>query len=364
MLGASTDRRAALVGWSFGLIPVLISLPILTALSAAPVLAQAETGMSGVSCASESLAATADSVAAAFIDHQFVFLGSTHGHKKQQDFLLCLLSRPSFQGRVTNVLVEWASPVHQRLADQYLLSLESVSLEALSAVWFDTADASLWAGMPLIRDFYVAVRDGNRMLDATSRIRVLGGNEPVDWTAVENADQLANYPFKNNWAAHLIVDHLAAMPDPVLVVYGDQHIHHGGGLMMSSLESALGRDRLFVVGTIPSSSDGDPGPISRMGDPSSPFFVRSEALPDSGPYPDALFYASQGPLSDYVDAVLYLGPEPDPNLESSLPLNEGQRSELQRREALEGDPFASMELRLSRRDSWFSTHPADFPARP
>ena len=57
-------------------------------------------------------AAVADSVAVQFDTHQFVFMGSTHGWKKQHDFQLCLLSRPAFQRRVTDVMVRKAKAGH------------------------------------------------------------------------------------------------------------------------------------------------------------------------------------------------------------------------------------------------------------
>ena len=83
-------------------------------------------------------AAAADSVAAQFDSHQFVFMGSTHGWKKQHDFQLCLLSRPAFQRRVTDVMVEWANPVYQNLVDRYLIRLEPIPIDSLAPVWIDT----------------------------------------------------------------------------------------------------------------------------------------------------------------------------------------------------------------------------------
>ena len=77
-------------------------------------------------------AAVADSVAAQFDTHQFVFMGSTHGWKKQHDFQLCLLSRQAFQRRATDVMVEWANPVYQNLVDRYLLKLEPIPIDSLA----------------------------------------------------------------------------------------------------------------------------------------------------------------------------------------------------------------------------------------
>lgn len=202
-------------------------------------------------CRSNALAEVADRVAAAFDTHQFVFIGSTHGGEKSHDFLLCLLSRPAFQSRVTDVLVEWANPVHQTLVDRYLLKLDPVPRESLRAVWIDTDAPQLWGRLPLIPQFYDAVRSINERLAPARRIRVLGGCEPIDWSSVTSATDVASYPFKNNWAAHVIAKHFASDPERrLLVVYGDGHIHHNGGAMMGNLYATVDRAKLFVVGTI------------------------------------------------------------------------------------------------------------------
>jgi len=146
-------------------------------------------------CASPGLAQVADSIAAAFDAHQFVFVGSTHGGKKVHDLLLCLLSRPGFQRRTTDVLVEWGNPVHQRLVDRYLLTLDPLPLDSLRPVWLDTDAPQLWGRLPLIPEFYEAVRAINRQLDPERRIRVLGGCEPIDWSSVRSAADVATYPY-------------------------------------------------------------------------------------------------------------------------------------------------------------------------
>lgn len=53
-------------------------------------------------CASAAAAATADTLAAKFDDHQFIFIGSTHGDRKIEEFLMCLVTRPAFQQRATD----------------------------------------------------------------------------------------------------------------------------------------------------------------------------------------------------------------------------------------------------------------------
>lgn len=316
-------------------------------------------------CSSPDLAQVADSVAAAFDAHQFVFIGSTHGGAKPQAFLLCLLSRPAFQQRATDVLVEWANPVHQRLVDRYLLELDPVPVDSLQPVWFDTDAPQLWGQLPLIPEFYEAVRSINAQLDRPRRIRVLGDSEPIDWSSVKTASDVASYPFKNNWAAHVITEHFAFDPERrLLVVYGDAHIHHNGGNMMGDLDRTLERSELFVVGTIESSDSESVQTIGRLGDPTRPFFIGSSRFPSSGPYPEKLFYVRENSLAHHVDAVVYLGPSPDRDLSNQRALTEQERARIDRRDSIKGDLRQLLQLRLENRNRWFRTHPHDLPPDP
>src|SRR6476620_12031051 len=82
-------------------------------------------------CSVPGAAAAADALAKQFDDHQFVFIGSTHGDLKIEQFLACLVTRPAFQQRVTDILTEWASSGQQRLIDRYILGLEEISMDDL-----------------------------------------------------------------------------------------------------------------------------------------------------------------------------------------------------------------------------------------
>ena len=330
-----------------------------------PLSVQGQSGQDSDHCRSSEIAAAADSVATAFDTHQFVFIGSTHGGKKSHDFVLCVLSRPAFQQRAADVLVEWANPVHQPSIDRYLLRLDPLPVDSLRPAWLDTDAPELWGRLPLIPHFYSSVRAINTRLEPSRRIRVLGGGEPIDWSRVRSSADLTVYPFKNNWAGHVIGEHFAPTPGRrLLVVYGDAHIHHAGGFLAADLEGRVDRARRFVVGTIAALEEPDRTSLARLGDPSRPFYRAARSLPASGPYPGALFYVRDNPLRAHVDAVVYLGPEADESLAGSVELSPRERSELNRRAALRGDSRQLMGLRLESRDRWFQSHPNDLPARP
>ncbi|MDX1578690.1 MAG: hypothetical protein R3266_09395, partial [Gemmatimonadota bacterium] len=209
--------------------------------------AQPTADANGTACDTADLAEVADRLATAFDTHSFVFLGSTHGGVKRHDFLLCLLSRPAFLDAATDIVVEFASGAHQGLLDRYLIELESLSPADLRPLALDTDRPELFATLPQVPAFLEAARRVNEGLPRPDRIRVLGGNETIRWSAVGTPGDLAPFPFKTNWTAHLIIEHLASDTERgVLVVYGDGHIKRGSGTLMSSLEAELDPDRLFV----------------------------------------------------------------------------------------------------------------------
>jgi hypothetical protein len=319
-------------------------------------------------CASPEVAAAADALAAKFDNHQFVFIGSTHGDAKIEEFLRCLLTRPAFKQRVTDIVVEWASSGHQRLLDRYLLTLDEVPVDDLEPIWFDTDQPTLWATMPQVRQFVETLREVNRTLPAAKRIRLVGGNDGVDWTKVRVAEDLAPYPYRTNFMPHLIIEHLAKTPgSKTLVVYGDAHIHYKGNNFMGDLEAALGRTKLFVVGRIGELVPKERAYLAAVGDPNKAFFVESRRFPTTIPWPPSLrvTHEERSPnLADYIDAFIYLGPDPDRNLAGSIPLSAAQQREIDRRNSIMSDPQRTMRARYQGRDQWFRAHPNDVPPRP
>ena len=308
-------------------------------------------------------AAVADSVAAEFDTHQFVFMGSTHGWKKQHDFQQCLLSRQAFQRRVSDVMVEWANPVYQDLVDRYLLTLEPIAIEQLAPVWTNTDAPDLWGRLMLMPAFYETVRAINQHLEPARRIRVIGGNEPIDWSKVETQEDVARYAYKSNWAAHVIMEHYATDPSRKLfVVYGEGHVNRRGTLTAEArLKVSL--DQWFMVGVI-RERGADGNLIARLGDPTQPFYAGADKLLTTPPYPRDLSIAREQPLESVMNAIVYLGPEPDRSMSDAVDLTPAHQAELARQVRIKGDLTQLMKLRYGHRAEWFRTHPHDIPPRP
>lgn len=319
-------------------------------------------------CIDEATAATADSLASKFDDHQFVFIGSTHGDLKIEEFLRCLVSRPSFTQRVTDIVEEQVSSGHQTLVDRYILGLDQIQPEELTSIWFDTDAPTLWTTLPQVRRFVETLREVNRALPADKRIRLVGGNEGIDWSKVSVTEDLAPYPYKTNLVPHLLVEHLAKTPgNRTLVVYGDCHIHYRGNNFMGELEAALGRSKLFVVGRINELVPAERAFLAAVGNPEKAFFAAADRVPAQMAGPSSLRLCtgeSSSRLDDYMDAFVYLGPAPDRTLTGSIPLTPAQLHEVDRRNGIKSDLQRTMRARFGGRNQWFRGHPNDLPPRP
>jgi hypothetical protein len=249
--------------------------------------------------------------------------------------------------------------------DRSLLKLEAVPEEELRAAWFDTDSPDLWARLPQIPAFYAKVREINARLEPARRIRVLGGNDPMDWSTMRSAEDIAKIPFRTNWVAHVLLDHYLPNPNQkCLVVYGDGHIYHNHGDIANDMTRNVERSKIFVVGTILDLKPNERELVARLGDPARPFYIEGEALPKGGPYPNDLFYSKGDPLLDHMDCVAYLGPEPDPDLRNKIDFTAAQKAEFERRAAVRGDMKELMKLRFAHRAEWFRAHPKDIPERP
>ena len=319
-------------------------------------------------CSDEATITMADSLAAKFDDHQFIFIGSTHGDRKIEEFLMCLVSRPSFAQRVTDIVEERVSSAHQKMIDRYVLGLDQIPPGDLSSIWFDTDGPTLWTTLPQVHRFLETLRQVNGSLPPAKRLRLVGGNEGIDWSTVKVTEDLAPYPYKTNLIPHLLVEHLAKEPgNRTLVVYGDCHIHWKGRNFMGELEGALGRGRMYVVGRIGEFVPAERAFLATVGNPDKPFFVAADRFPATMDGPSSLRACGgeqSGSLADYMDAFVYLGPAPDQSLIGAIPLTATQQAEVNRRTSIKADPQRTMRARFGGRERWFAAHPNDFVPRP
>ncbi len=126
-------------------------------------------------------------------EHRLVALGESHDLKETWDFYTQLVTDDRFPDAASDVVLEIANSRHQALLDGFLLHGD-VSLEEVRAVWREATNAPLQDGDPPgMEAFLVAVREANRHRLPQRRTRVLAGDPPIDWSAVEGPNEFYRY---------------------------------------------------------------------------------------------------------------------------------------------------------------------------
>src|SRR4030095_9602823 len=87
------------------------------------------------------------------------------------------------------VVFESPNRVHQPLLDRFILDGAQLSREELSVVWRDADGAEVWES-PIYEDFLRALQQVNAGLPRERRVRVVGGDSPIDWSSIKSPEQL------------------------------------------------------------------------------------------------------------------------------------------------------------------------------
>lgn len=162
----------------------------------------------------------------AFATHPVVAIGEMHWLREAGDFYVSLVKTPGFAERVNDIVVEFSTPRYQATLDRYVNG-EDVPGAELREVWRNTTKVFAWES-PIYPRLLAAVRQVNASLPRARRIRVLGGDGPIDWTAVHDHDQWASFQPNDRYFAKTIMEQVLARKRRALVILGSNHLTKGG----------------------------------------------------------------------------------------------------------------------------------------
>ena len=260
-----------------------------------------------------------------FDDHQVVLLGERHSELLDSELRLALVRHPGFAEAVDDIVIEFGNPLHQDIADQYIAGGD-VTIEAVRPFWRETLFPGTWDS-PVYEEFFVAVREINRMLPAEQRIRVLTGEPPVDWSRIRTSAEYALLAGRRDaHAASVVEREIFAKGRKALVIYGRLHVAptgERGREKLGDLIVASHPNVVFRVGIMAGESaeyrelreyyDRAGGPLffSFQGTPfgnlpattfrGGPRIVISEG---------SKYVIASGTLADAADGCVYFGPGP------------------------------------------------------
>jgi hypothetical protein len=247
-----------------------------------------------------------EGIVSAFKEHPVVMLGEGHWLRQAGDFYIRLIRNPEFQERVNDIVVEFASRNNQPLLDRYIAG-EDVPIEDVRRIWRDTSKVASWES-PVYAQWLAAIREVNRGLQPSRRLRVLAGDTPVDWSRIHSHSDWSILGDNNISFAEVITEQVLRRKDRALVVLGSNHVfksgdRDGGDNTTTRVESRYPGSTYVVLllcegGVARAAQD-----LLRLPNLSPPALLELAGYP-----PGKSTDPEELPLIKKANALLYLGP--------------------------------------------------------
>ena len=239
-------------------------------------------------------------------EHPVVLLGEDHWMLQAGNFYIALVRDQGFQEAVQAIVVEFASRSDQALLDRYIAG-EDVPFTEVEHIWRDTTKVASWES-PIYANWLAAIRQVNKTLPSSRRLRVLAGDTPIDWNRIRTHSDWAALGDNNVSFAEVITSEVLAKRHHAFVVLGAGHVKKSGthdeeANTTSRIDSRFPGSTFVVLLDYWGLVTPDAQKKIDSQDRTIPSFY---ALKDTslGAMPDR----SGVPLAKQADALLYLGP--------------------------------------------------------
>src|SRR5439155_16760311 len=100
---------------------------------------------------------------------------------------------------------------------------EDLPAAAVKSIWRDTTKTASWE-FPMYAQWLAAIRDVNRTLPATRRLRVLAGDTAIDWPRVQTHADWEALGDNNFSFAEVIENEVLRKHRRAFVVLGSNHL--------------------------------------------------------------------------------------------------------------------------------------------
>jgi len=299
----------------------------------------------------------------AFETFEVVAMPAAHGQKDIDDLILSLIRDPRFLRSVNDIVVECGNVRYQPILDRYIAG-ENVPFTEVQHVWRDTTVQSMCGASGFYEQLYPLVRSLNQRLPATSRLRIVAADPPIDWSKIGSYEDLTPFFDRDGSIASVMEREVLSKRCKALMLFGVFHLLHGGGPGEGDAVTRYERHypgRTFVISDLGYYGTGDEPPAenalggvwpsllktknSRLGSLGLDSFIPSPLTTDQDC--NAVDAFARGPsktVADQIDAFLYLGPQKSllaEPLPADIALDRAYRSEWLRRTKLVGPPGPS-----------------------
>ena len=298
----------------------------------------------------------------AFNAFEVVGMPAAHGQKDIDDFILALIRDPRFPASVNDIVVECGNVRYQSILDRYIAG-EDVPFTEVQHVWRDTTVQQMCGSSGFYEQLYPLVRSLNQHLPATSRLRIVAADPPIDWSKIRSYEDLTPFFDRDGSIASVMEREVLSKHRKALMLFGIFHLLHGGGPGEGDAVTRYERHypgRTFVIGgdfgyygtgNEPLGEVDAPGGVwpsllraktSRLGSLSLDAYIQSPITTDRDcNVVDAFASSTFKTVADRIDAFLYLGPQKSQLAEpvpADIVLDRAYRAEWLRRMQLVGLP--------------------------
>jgi hypothetical protein len=258
----------------------------------------------------------------AFDRYPLVALGEHHQLQEFHDVVTALVFHPEFPARVNDIVVEFGNALYQEVADRFVVGGELVANAELEPVWRNTIGGGVYWDAPVYGQFFRNVRAVNWMLPPEQRVRVLLGDPPVDFDALESGagqDAVPTEDERDPFYAGVVEREVLAKGRKALLIAGGAHLRRGlhptDNPSQSNAASLLAQQHpgaLFAAEVLPLNPGWAPDDVRQRVQTECATWPRPSLAHLAGTWLGAqpMPYRALDPASNYedqVDAVLWLG---------------------------------------------------------
>jgi hypothetical protein len=241
-----------------------------------------------------------EGILSAWNQSDLVCLGEDHGSKHDSALRIALVRNPQFARIVKLIVVEFANPVHQDVLDRFVLDGAEVPHDELASVWRDASSPGIVWESPVYEGFLRAVREVNQRLPRSQRIRVIGGDSPIDWKKITTPQQLAPLLNRNGYIHNILAQQLLEKHVKSLAIYGAAHCEK------STMGFPYALSRIWSI-----SSLRGPRNWKAFGLSDKPAYIKVSGTKWAS-LPSSLFDSeAQGRFGDLLDAIVWYGDTSD-----------------------------------------------------
>jgi hypothetical protein len=212
-------------------------------------------------------------ILALFDRYEVVAMPEAHGNKDLDDFILALIRDSHFPDKVNDIVIECGNSLYQPVLDQYIAGMDVPFTEARKA-WRNTTQ-SMCGQSAFFELLFPLVRAINQKLPAARRLRVLGGDPPIDWDKVTTSEEARKFLDREPSIASVMEKEVLSRHRKALMLFGTFHLIRAAGGAVSRYEKTY-PNVTFVISDLGvydanrkpgSSSHSQRGPIHRCSRP-------------------------------------------------------------------------------------------------